>query len=84
MNEETTDEKIQRVLDKAIGVGLIVIRGAKCTSPEERKVVELLLGWLREVPKAERKAKLPTDASFLKQLGIKPMRHNSASRKKGR
>ncbi len=79
MNEETTDEKIQRVLDKAIGLGLIVMQGAPgCTSPEERKVVELLMGWLKEVPKAERKAKLPSDALFLKQLGIKPMRLGSS------
>ena len=83
MNEETNDEKVDRVTGKATCLGFLMMRNMGNIPPEDREVVEYFFDWLKTLPKAERKAKLPTDASFLKQLGIKPVRLNSASRKKG-
>jgi hypothetical protein len=82
MNEETNDERVERLINKATCLGFFMMRNAVNinTSPEDREMIEHIVGWIKTLPK---KAKLPTDASFLKQLGIKPVRLNSASRKKG-
>ena len=83
MNEETNEEKVERIFNEATCLGFWVMHEARNTPPEDRDVAEHMFDWLKTLPKAERKKNLLSDTLFLKQLGIKPVRLGGASRKKG-
>ena len=47
MNEETNDEKVDRVTGKATCLGFLMMRNMGNIPPEDREVVEYFFDWLK-------------------------------------